>query len=787
MTAYASNASGNWSTTTIWTPTAPTGGPASGDTVVIGHAVTVDVNSICGISGAIGQTGTGTVTATGTTTLAGSGTSFSTQLRIGDRIFVAGVQVWVTAIASNTSLTMSSGQTFSGQTFTFDPAAMYLTSAGALIIASSVSLTLRGIGTINDGTITLNAGASLLFDAHLASPTTQTYALYIGIVGLTNAHMTCNGSSGSHCVVQSNAGGGNGYIPGVTTGNGNITATYTDFSRIGDATNVNNHYFFNGAVYSFDHCTFDSCGEWHGSNDVQSTDTFNFNTCVWTNSLGSNSLYVTANNTATGTRQIVNCVFDGRVSMIPTGLTLTGNYFGGGFVVTDGTLGNEPAIFSGNFIRENNTTNTIATLGDITDCYVYWDESNAANPHYLVPMNNATSVTYDRILFQCAKSDGIGDCILVSATGTGTARKLTVQHCIELPDAAGENSGTLITSYGTAAISIDCIHNTYIMGIQGTAYGEDPGTGFTGFTDQWRHLSNIAWDTSQRGYILVDGTEGSAFNAAANTVKTSDYNIGWNFKTTYGVGGTNPAYLANGYPCSNTTNPFHSAPGSNDLHINPNFVDYTRSLATFDSQYLGNTATAWVTAHSYAVGDMVSVTTTGVWYGVTVNYRCISAHASVSGNSTTGLPGTALSWTANWELASQYRLRTAIANSTTITDATLGLTGATMLRALNEWVRAGFAPTNTASKVSGHDGQTPGAVAYQSSATALILSITTNTSNQPVLVWTALSGAVNYLIYRYPTQTSAPTSLATVSAPTTTYTDTSPLVGTSYYAVVATF
>lgn len=68
--------------------------------------------------------GTGTVTTNGTTTLSGSGTAFTTQLRIGDRINVSGETVrFVATISSDTSLTVTSAFSTSsaGLSFTYFP------------------------------------------------------------------------------------------------------------------------------------------------------------------------------------------------------------------------------------------------------------------------------------------------------------------------------------------------------------------------------------------------------------------------------------------------------------------------------------------------------------------------------------------------------------------------------------------------------------------------------------------------------------------------------------------
>lgn len=107
---------GNVSTAKNWTAVSTTSGQVkiantagAGDNITAG-AVSFDLTGFTNPS-AINcytpTTGTGTLSSAGTT-VTGTGTSFTTQLAVGDSIIVAGVSRQVTAIASNTSLTISS-------------------------------------------------------------------------------------------------------------------------------------------------------------------------------------------------------------------------------------------------------------------------------------------------------------------------------------------------------------------------------------------------------------------------------------------------------------------------------------------------------------------------------------------------------------------------------------------------------------------------------------------------------------------------------------------------------
>jgi len=145
--------------------------------------------------------------------------------------------------------------------------------------------------------------------------------------------------------------------------------------------------------------------------------------------------------------------------------------------------------------------------------------------------------------------------------------------------------------------------------------------------------------------------------------------------------------------------------GVHDIVANPNFVDTTRNLATFDTAYLSNTAAdgTWTNGASYTVGQIVSTASSNFYNNATINFRCIANHTATSGNSTLGQPGVASSWITSWEFASVYRLRaSAPTYSAGVRQATA--------RDLYEWVKAGWAPTNATLRNAGHDSVTIGAV-----------------------------------------------------------------------------
>lgn len=143
------------------------------------------------------------------------------------------------------------------------------------------------------------------------------------------------------------------------------------------------------------------------------------------------------------------------------------------------------------------------------------------------------------------------------------------------------------------------------------------------------------------------------------------------------------------------------SPGTGDLwSTDPQYVDSTRCLATYDIDGLGNTiGTVWAdTGLTYNVGDIVSSATSTFYGNKTINYRCISAHAPTS--VANDKPGSGSAWRTYWEFATVHRIRQDRTKISTMID----------------WIQAGFKPTNTLLRNTGHDLVTIGAMDYYSSS-----------------------------------------------------------------------
>lgn len=641
-----------------------------------------------------------------------------------------------TATVSAT-LTVASGETWiigaSGANNT--TAAITLGTVGKVLNNGTVRargdiIYTAGAGYTTDAWVN-GAGSTFIWDSSQSvSPTTTRYRFGPSADGGYRP-IRFNGSSPSPVTVTSDltnsAQTGLYWIDTVggsgRTQYGNMVATWTQFSNLGDASTAAIEFGLAGNTYgiytfSISNSSFNKVGPILSLANTATNTVTVLDSNTFTNSPGPYNFYSNfATAIGTGTRQITNNSFDKQIMNKAAScggaqgnvqdLTLMGNFF------TDLCLSGSSAPWASssyNFMRNTyGSGNTISTISDASYWYVFKDMTVADNPHFLLGTTiNPSTVSYS--IFESPEdvTGDSGEMYDTTSNPTGvTSYKLT--YSILVPSKTGRSTaelGSIVSSVGNAKHTFD--HNTWIGGVPVGAEGFgavqiENGTATTGNITEIKN--NIMWGPSSGVYPFfkyrIQPSNPATITQDVVSPANADYNVGYN--TSAVTSGANdctnctPVHGVNSY----IGNFSSSTIGAHDLNgVNPGFVDpYRRNVALADTRLFLNAAgPQWLTSTSYTVGQVVSDTNANVYGGATVNYRCTVAHTS--GASTE--PNVGASWRTNWEFATLQDLRN---------------NPQTNITALINWVRGGFAPTNPALHNAGSDGLDIGAVPVVLSAT----------------------------------------------------------------------
>jgi hypothetical protein len=149
---------------------------------------------------------------------------------------------------------------------------------GVLVVNGTLQIKIGNVLQGNAGW-TIAAGAIVEYDNASADAVWQISKDHVQ----SSAHLTINGSTGSHATIRSTTAGGEmRFSDGTFLRGGLITATFTDFLRWGNASSNAITFWASsgGDVFSLTDCVFDTCGRIATTSDIESIPRWSSGACA---------------------------------------------------------------------------------------------------------------------------------------------------------------------------------------------------------------------------------------------------------------------------------------------------------------------------------------------------------------------------------------------------------------------------------------------------------------------------------------------------------------------------
>ncbi len=236
-------------------------------------------------------------------------------------------------------------------------------------------------------------------------------------------------------------------------------------------------------------------------------------------------------------------------------------------------------------------------------------------------------------------------------------------------------------------------------------------------------FNGTVWDGVDYMVLVVDQND--------PTTTRNNYHFGCATGQNYDSTGqpTTPilGHIGFAYSTSTNTNSVNGGAGTDPIANGPQFLlsEPTWDIITADIDFMGFSAgTAWVTAHAYAIGDVVSHSSSDFFGSRTINFTCIQAHTSTTTNDVNepGKRPASSNYRAFWMPSVADRVGAATVAGTTYTNNSILLYGDTastpaanvtpiqMLLSRIRWAKRPTNATLLAMAANSQDGICPGAV-----------------------------------------------------------------------------
>lgn len=739
---------------------------ANGDTVVANHALTIDTSVTIGSSPPNGPTtyptfdatgggaGGGSLPATGTvlvwyTYVDAGGKESSPSAENGGgisagnipRITFPALPAWAASRnlycgvgagrynghlyasgITGTTYDMSSASWTNGTT-SYAAAAEWvnngLTTTAAVTVDTGVTLTMKGNVLQGNANFTVSGTGKVLFDVSANATTAD--PMYVWFQGRDGSQTACKlttrGTAGNRAEVGRT--GSTGWFvfapfPGPGTGQSSswgydssrFDCEYTTFSHV---INPNYQGVTSPGTYSYAHlftyCTFDD-GYFHKFVAGDATGGWFFSHCTWKNSQYEPTLHLEGGTSPSADRKVWDSVFDKRPTLNGNGSSYRRNYFKLGF--GQGQVAALWADFTNNLVRNTDSANQ-PTFGPVTGCYFLGGTLLAHTDSGTATAGGASTLTDSGKAWSVnqfvAGGGGVNWAVrVVSGTGAGqlrliltnTATALTVSPAWETQPTAGSTYRVFQDQYNPhfftpAAVGSDpsgCVWEHLGADTQGDCVLASRPQFNVSITNNLflpngaRYCSGVAANfgirTGDTNKITFD--HNTVYQAAGGGIVEGDF--------TTDIGGLYASVRSNLFWQDNFLTPEPAA-----AEINGDQPDEPFDVCDYNALH---NSTGYAVDHpltTYGAHD-VALGTGGAGAAFVAGTRGFVAWAASLGSTGTTADDVARAAVATLEAA----------NDDSGGDPDYYLPD------LVTWVRAGFAPTNTALKDAGHDSVTIGAV-----------------------------------------------------------------------------